>query len=101
MNSWLYASQLRGGNAKRPPERLTRTPRPGDDTVYTPTIYRETEGTIGIDAAKTGDDCTYPKEEKKIIDAAVGGKIMPYFFQFSKNGRRITNYKEVEFNDED
>lgn len=43
-----------------------------------------------IDAAKTGDACKYPDKVKEIIDRATGGEHgkMPYFFQYSKNGRR-------------
>lgn len=45
-----------------------------------------------IDAAKTGDNNDYNRypEAAKLINKATGGKTgkMPYFFQFSKNGRR-------------
>ena len=47
---------------------------------------------LTIDAAKTGFINSYENypELKKKITKAVGGKVsrMPYFFQFSKNGRR-------------
>ena len=44
-----------------------------------------------IDAAKTGDNnCyeRYPHAKALIGSAGGGGKKMPYFFQFSKNGRK-------------
>ena len=58
-----------------------------------------------IDGAKTGAINTYENypEAKKIVNSAVGGKTskLPFFFQFTKNGRRECNLgrKYAKIND--
>jgi len=51
-----------------------------------------------IDAAKTGFVNSYDDhpESKAIVSKAIGGKTgrMPWFFQFSKNGRRDTDFRK-------
>lgn len=58
---------------------------------------------VVIDAAKTGDYNTYENYTaiKKKINKAIGGKNnkMPYFFQFSKNGRRFLNVPKSDRKD--
>ena len=73
--------------------KLWNKPNPNPDAAKLLTMYNN----YVIDAAKTGFVNSYEDhpESKEIVNKAIGGKTgrMPWFFQFSKNGRRDLHEK--------
>ena len=75
--------------------KLWNKPNPDPEAAKLLTMYNN----YVIDAAKTGFVNSYEDhpESKKTVNQAIGGKTgrMPWFFQFSKNGRRENQQKSV------